>query len=174
MEMDISEEPFMQEKPPETAQLPATEPPSPSGGGTPGFDDKEQQDLTRMKIIAGVGAAIVLIAIGFSIYWLGWVAVPAEVTRLRDIFIIFMALVSLLTGVALVLLLFQVTRLINLLNNEIRPILDSTNETVSTLRGTTAFLSNNLVEPVIKLNEYLAGFGQLLQVIGIMRKSTKK
>ncbi len=72
------------------------------------------------------------------------------------------------------LLLIQVTRLINLLNNEIRPILDSTNETVSTLRGTTAFLSNNLVEPVIKLNEYLAGFSQLLQVIGVGRKSTKK
>jgi hypothetical protein len=67
-----------------------------------------------------------------------------------------------------------VTRLINLLQNEIRPILDSTNETVSTLRGTTAFLSNNLVEPVIKLNEYLAGFSQLLQVMGLGRKSTKK
>ena len=161
----------MQENPPERPQLPAPEAERAPGEGP---SSAEEQDLTRMKIIAGVAAAVVLIAMGFSIYWLGWRAAPAEVTRLRDIFIIFMALISLLTGVALVLLLFQVTRLINLLNNEIRPILDSTNETVNTLRGTTAFLSNNLVEPVIKLNEYMAGFGQLLQVIGIMRKSPKK
>ena len=93
-----------------------------------------------------------------------------QVTLIRDIFIIFMALQSVLTGLALVVLLVQVTRLINLLQNEIKPILDSTNETVSTLRGTTAFLSNNLAEPVIKLNEYLAGFTQLLQVIGVSRK----
>jgi len=63
--------------------------------------------------------------------------------------------------------------LINLLQNEIKPILDSTNETVSNLRGTTVFLSDNLVGPVIKLNEYLAGITQFIQVIGLMRKPPK-
>ena len=171
IEMDISGEPFLQENPPETPQLPA---PGAERAPGEGPSSAEEQDLTRMKIIAGVAAAVVLILMGLSIYWLGWRAAPAEVTRLRDIFIIFMALISLLTGVALVILMFQMARLINLLNNEIKPILDSTNETVSTLRGTTAFLSNNLVEPVIKLNEYLASFGQVLQVIGVVRKASKK
>ena len=64
-------------------------------------------------------------------------------------------------------------RLINLLQNEIKPILYSTNETVSTLRGTAAFLSDNLAEPVIKLNEYLAGFMQALAVLGLVRKNKK-
>jgi hypothetical protein len=41
------------------------------------------------------------------------------------------------------------------------------------LRGTTVFLSDNLVQPVIKMNEYLAGFSQLLQVIGLAKKSPK-
>jgi membrane protein implicated in regulation of membrane protease activity len=97
----------------------------------------------------------------------------ATVARVRDIFIIFMALQSLLIGLALVILMVQMARLINLVQNEIKPILDSTNETVSHLRGTTVFLSDNLVAPVIKLNEYLAGFAQLLQVIGLARKPSK-
>jgi uncharacterized membrane protein len=82
------------------------------------------------------------------------------VTRLRDVFIIILASESLLIGLSLVILM----RLINLMNNEIKPILDSTNDTVNTLRGTTAFLSNNLVEPVMKLNEYMASFQEMLRI----------
>jgi membrane protein implicated in regulation of membrane protease activity len=96
-----------------------------------------------------------------------------DTAKIRDVFIIFMALQSMLTGITLVILMIQLARLINLLQNEIKPILDSTNETVSNLRGTTTFLSDNLVEPVIKLNEYLAGFSQLLLALGLVRKSKK-
>ena len=90
--------------------------------------------------------------------------------RIRDVFIIFRALESLVIGLALVILVVQLARLINLLQNEIKPILDSTNETVSTLRGTTQFLSDNLAEPVIKLNEYYAGLTSLLKMVRPGRK----
>jgi len=60
--------------------------------------------------------------------------------------------------------------LINLLQNEVKPILDATNETVNTLRGTTTFLSENLVEPVIKLNSYLAGIQRVLKLLGLKRR----
>jgi hypothetical protein len=169
MEMDITQEPIRQEGQPEIPQLPP-----PTGQELP--DDPT--DLTREQkqamIIVGIVTLVILILTSVAIYYLGFVASLGQVTRIRDIFIIFMALTSLLSGLALVILLIQVTRLTNLLQNEIKPILDSTNETVSTLRGTTAFLSNNLVEPVIKLNEYLAGFTQLLQGIGVFRKPSKK
>lgn len=85
--------------------------------------------------------------------------------RIRDVFIIFMALESLVIGLALIVLIVQIARLINLLQNEIKPIIDSTNETVSTLRGTTRFLSDNLVAPVIKLNEYLASLNQIIRLV---------
>jgi hypothetical protein len=55
--------------------------------------------------------------------------------------------------------------LTNLLQNEIKPILDSTNETVSTLRGTTQFVSEHLSEPIIKLNEYVAALQKLLELL---------
>jgi hypothetical protein len=38
------------------------------------------------------------------------------------------------------------------------------------LRGTSEFLSENLVEPVIKLNSYLAGLKKLFDLFGINRK----
>lgn len=89
----------------------------------------------------------------------------ATTSEIRDIFIIFMALESLVLGVALVILIVQIATLINLLQNDIKPILKSTNETVNTLRGTATFLSNNVSEPVIKLNEYLAGIKKLLDIL---------
>jgi amino acid permease len=81
-----------------------------------------------------------------------------------------MALESLVVGTALVVLIIQLATLINLLQNEVRPILKSTNETVNTLRGTSEFLSENLVEPVIKLNSYLAGLKRLFDLFGINHK----
>jgi hypothetical protein len=93
-----------------------------------------------------------------------------KTSTIRDIFIIFLGFEFLLIGVALIILILQLARLINLLQNEVKPILDSTNETVNTLRGTTAFLSDNLVEPVMKLNEVIAGFQRLLQISGLTKK----
>jgi len=91
-------------------------------------------------------------------------------SRIRDIFIIFMALESLVIGAALIVLIIQLATLINLFQNEIKPILESTNEAVDTLRGTTRFISNNLVEPILKLNEYLAGFKRLIDLIRPAKK----
>ncbi|GAP06986.1 MAG TPA: hypothetical protein DEQ80_06560 [Anaerolinea thermolimosa] len=85
--------------------------------------------------------------------------------RVRDVFIIFMALESLVIGVALVILIVQLATLINLLNNEIRPIIHATNDTVNTIKGTVVFLSDNLSEPVIKLNETLAAIAKFFQIV---------
>lgn len=85
--------------------------------------------------------------------------------RVRDVFIIFMAIESLAIGVALVILIVQLATLINLLNNEIRPIIRSTNDTVNTLKGTVVFLSDNLSEPVIKLNETIAAIRKFFEII---------
>ena len=90
---------------------------------------------------------------------------PATAGLVRDIFIIFMGLISILVMIALVILIIQLAILINLLQNEIKPILRTTNETVNNLRGTTTFISNNLVEPIIKLNEYLAGLRRFFDLI---------
>lgn len=128
-----------------------------------------QQKKGLVGLIVGVVVLLILMVLGVV-----YLAQPStDTARIRDIFIIFLALQSILIGVALVVLLIQLARLINLLQNEVKPILDSTNETVGHLRGTTIFLSEQLVEPVIKLNEYLAGLTQLMAVIGLLKKARR-
>jgi hypothetical protein len=94
----------------------------------------------------------------------------AATSQVRDIFIIVMALESLIIGAALVVLVIQLASLINLLQNELKPIIQSTSDTVNTLKGTTTFLSENLVNPVIKLNSSLAGIKKLLEMVNLFKK----
>jgi len=90
------------------------------------------------------------------------------------VFIIFMALESFVRGVALIILIVQLATLINLLQNEVKPILNSTNETVNTLRGTVTFLSDNMTEPVIKVNSYVAGIKTFFDVMRPKRGRTRR
>lgn len=128
-----------------------------------------EQESNQRQIIVGIVVFVVLILAGVvtSVYFLAQPSTDAE--RVRDIFIIFMALQSLLIGIVLIILIVQLARLINLLQNEIKPILESTNETANTLRGTARFMSDHLAEPVIKLNEYLSAIQKLVDLIRIGR-----
>ena len=130
-----------------------------------------QEELRRRQIaIAGaIVAAVLFLAI--LITGIIFLALPATDTeRIRDIMIIVMALEFMFLGVAMLILIIQMATLINLLQNEIIPIVESTNETANTLRGTAVFLSDNLSEPVIKLNQYLAGLMTLTELIGLTRR----
>jgi ABC-type Fe3+ transport system permease subunit len=132
--------------------------------------DQKSRERQMKTIMGGVIAAVVviLIGLGFAVYALLQPGTPTE--RIRDIFIIIVALESLVIGVALVILLIQLASLINLLQNEVRPILQATNETINTLRGTAEFLGENVVEPVIKLNGYLASIQRVLELMGLKQK----
>lgn len=118
----------------------------------------------QVRSILIILAAVIVVAIIAGGIVMLTVAPEVTTAKIRDIFIIVMALESLILGVGLIVLILQLAALINLLQNEIKPILDSTNDTVNNLRGTTQFLSNNLVEPVLKLNEYLAGMKKFWDV----------
>ena len=124
--------------------------------------------MKRTMTIAGIGAVILLILLSVAIYFLLQPATPTD--KIRDVFIIVVALESLVIGVALIVLVTQLASLINLLQNEVRPILKATSETVNNLRGTAEFLGENVVEPVVKLNSYLAGLTRMLELMGLKKK----
>jgi uncharacterized membrane protein len=130
-------------------------------------EDSKKQTATIIGILIGL-LVLVAAVVAFAVFLLTGESGTTE--RIRDVFIIFMALESMVIGLVLIILVVQIARLTNLLQNEIKPILDSTNETVSTLRGTTRFLSDNLTEPVIRLNEYIAGLSSFLKLIRPPRK----
>ncbi len=134
-----------------------------------------QQETSRRQqtalVVAIILIVLLVVAIVAAVYFLMRPDTSAEnVERIRDVFIIFMALESLLIGAALIVLIVQIASLINLLQNEVRPILNATSQTVHHLRGTAEFLGENVVEPVIKLNGYLAGLTRMLELLGVKKK----
>lgn len=89
------------------------------------------EDRRRMAILI-TGVIVFLALVILAVYFLMQPSSPTG--QIRDVFIIFMALESLVIGIALIILIVQLATLINLLQNEIKPILNSTNETVNTFR----------------------------------------
>ena len=97
---------------------------------------------------------------------------PAELEAIRDVFIIALALESCIFGVILMLMLIMLIRLVNTVEFEIKPILEQTNETVGTVRGTANFVSTNVVSPVVKVRSYAVGFKRGIQsLFGDPRKN---
>lgn len=133
---------------------------------------KEAERQQRNTAIAAIAFAVIVVAaLVVALYFLFRPETsPEQVGRVRDVFIIVVAFESLLIGAAMIVLMLQLASLTNLLQNEVKPILTATSETVNNLRGTAEFLGENVVEPVIKLNGYLAGLQRVLELMGIKKK----
>lgn len=127
--------------------------------------------LWQQRAMIGVGILLLLgliTGIVFSIS--AMIGNPERTETIRDIMIVFLAVESLLIGLALIVVLVQLAQLTALIQNEVRPMLDSANEALNTMRGTTTFLSNNLVRPVTKLSSSAAAVRRVFELIGIGRR----
>lgn len=127
-----------------------------------------EQPKRNIVIPIVIGVIVLLVLLGLAIFFLLQPTTPTD--KIRDVFIIVVALETLVIGVALIVLIVQLASLINLLQNEVKPILHATSDTVNTLRGTAEFLGENVVEPVIKLNGYMAGMTRMLELMGLRKK----
>jgi amino acid permease len=147
-------------------QQPAT-PPPPTAEELAARAEQEKQ-MKRMMTYVIIGAVVLVALLAVTVYFLLQPGTPTD--RIRDVFIIVVALETLVIGVALIVLIVQLASLINLLQNEVRPILHATSDAVNTLRGTAEFLGESVVEPVVKLNGYLAGLQRMLELMGLKRR----
>lgn len=122
-----------------------------------------------------VGLAVLLMTVGLvaiAIVLAGNSQTAGPSVRVvRDILIIVMALEFILSGVAFVIFLVQVARLINLVQNEIRPLIGAATDTVNTVRGTAAFVSKTIVEPVNSVNDAVRGLTRLVGDIEAIRRA---
>lgn len=84
---------------------------------------------------------------------------------IRDIAIIIIALQTIVIGILLGVLIWQIWRLVKLLQNEIKPILRDTQQTVTTVRGTATFVSNQVVDPVINTGKRLVKLRRTIQAL---------
>ncbi len=121
-------------------------------------DSVTREPLVPVKYIV-VGVVVTLIVAVLFIALLVYLALNYADTIIvvRDIFIITLGIMSCLSGIVLILLLISIIRLINMLEFELKPILLKTNDTLGTIRGTTVFMSENVLGPVTKASSYMAG-----------------
>ncbi|MCB8940928.1 MAG: hypothetical protein H6654_01845 [Ardenticatenaceae bacterium] len=126
----------------------------------------DQKKLISVKPIYIALAVILVVALlGGSVWGIIWLArtQAAAIEAVRDVLLIALALESCLFGVVLLFMLLMIIRLVNMLEFEIKPILEKTNETVGTIRGTTTFVSKNVVKPVTEARVHVAGIRQALK-----------
>ena len=125
-------------------QPPTSDPSTPARG-------MSRRTILALTVIILVAVAL-LLAGGYAL-----LTHPLFTAGLRDVSIIVLAFVSVVIGLFLVVLIFQLQSLTALLREEIAPILASANETASTVRGTTAFVSDAVVAPIINVASYASG-----------------
>jgi hypothetical protein len=125
-------------------------------------------------------AAAVLIGIIVLVVVVALLLAQGDVDRIapiiqifRDVFIIFLALQGVMIILALTVLIAQLARLINLLQNEVKPILQNTQDTVKTASGTVRFVSQNLTGPIVKIGGFMAGVSVLMREVGGLRRALR-
>jgi hypothetical protein len=92
--------------------------------------------------------------------------VPVVISGIvRDLAIIVIAVQTFILNIFLVILIWQIWRLAKMMQTDVKPIIDDTQETVSTIRGTTTFMSANVVDPVIRTSSKFAGAKRTLQAL---------
>jgi hypothetical protein len=123
-----------------------------------------------------IGLVILMVFLSINAYQAARAGVgpsPGNVVvgLVRDAAIIFVAFETLIIGALLIILVLQLQSLTVLLRDEIKPMLEAANETMSTVRGTTKFVSHNVVSPVVRMSSYLAGARRIVKdVTGLRRK----
>jgi hypothetical protein len=156
-----------------------TETPTLPAPAAPEAIEPSLAELRARRLLIGflIGAGLFLISVIVLLVFLsidayqaaaaGQGPSPGEIVvgLLRDAAIIFVAFETLLIGILLIVLMIQVQSLVVLLRDEIKPMLEAANETLATVRGTTQFVSHNVVSPVVKWSGYMAGLRRIVQEI---------
>ena len=137
--------------------------------------EKENNSQSKKTALIIIAAFTALFLIGITVGVVYLAKSDAQIaSQVRDIFIIILVFESFLIGAALIILIIQLALLSNLLQNEIGPILSSTKETIRTVKGTSQFITERAVRPIISIGGLLAGGRKLFEIIGFLREDNTK
>jgi hypothetical protein len=133
------------------------------------LEARTPMDPRAKKMIFIVSMAVLvivalLVVAGFFLY-----SSPQATTFLRDIAVIILAFETLVVifflGVVTVLLIYVILTL----EREIKPVLNATSETVHTVRGTTTFVSDTVVSPIMRAASIVGAVKGAAQAIAGLR-----
>ncbi|MEW6233147.1 MAG: hypothetical protein AB1566_12645 [Chloroflexota bacterium] len=123
----------------------------------------------RNETVVAVVTLIVLAAIVFAVVQ---IYPTIGLSGLRDIAIIILVLESFIVTLLLAIVVVLLWQLIDMLKKEIKPVLASARQTADTVKGTTTFVSDGLVAPLIRV--YSLSSGVLGTFRGLIRKMVRK
>lgn len=87
----------------------------------------------------------------------------------RDLAIVLLAVESLVIGIVLIILVLELRSLARLLRDELKPILNSADETVRTVKGTTTFVSDTFVTPMVRVSSFVTGVTEAMRILARRR-----
>lgn len=124
------------------------------------MNERERKNF-QIALIVILVVVVVLLAVMCYFLFIS----PGPTATIRDIAIIVLALESIVVLLLLGVVIGMLWWLIQTLERKITPILDSTSETVNTVRGTAAFVSDTVVSPIIKVISYASGVKSAVQML---------
>ena len=122
--------------------------------------------------VVGVAAAVIVLLLAALIGVVAFLAAdPLRAANIRDIVIILFAvaltLVNVAIGALMVVLVFRLQELLSFMRRELVPLMQDVSQTVRTVRGTAAFVSDQVAEPTIKIASIFAGVRQAARAANV-------
>ncbi|MBE2185135.1 MAG: hypothetical protein IAE89_17015 [Anaerolineae bacterium] len=140
---------------------------------SPSAQQKGTMSLKRVIIIAAgalLGVVVLLFVITLLLAANNIEQTEQMIRLLRDLMIIFLALEGILVILALAILIIQIAQLVNIIQNEVQPILENTQEAVETANVTARFVSKNVAGPMVAFSGFFAGLSSLFgNLFGLRR-----
>ena len=154
-----------------------TNPPTPPASST---ETKTPSKWTVQRIVflsAGVlgGIIAIVFVVGVLLAFSGELEVTAlRIQYIRNLFMIVLAFEGILIIGAIAVLIVQVTRLINMLKRDVKPVLTTAQETVQSAKGTVDFVGDNAIRPIIRTSAFMSGLGVVLRDVGGIRRVIRR
>lgn len=121
------------------------------------------------------GVIAIIFGVGLLLGFTNELEVTAtRIEYIRNLLFILLGIEGILIIGALAVLVVQVTRLINMLKRDVKPVLTTAKETVDTAKGTVEFVGDNAVGPIIRAGGFMAGLGVVVRDLGGIRRAIRR
>lgn len=129
--------------------------------------------LKSKGLIAGLAALLIFILIAFGLYLLGD-SDQSALERLRDIAVIFIVLMSAITVVLLIGITIALLFLSIQIKDKVIPLLEEATGTVKRVRGTTNFMTEEAIKPILTVAGSYSRLRGMTKVVTGKRKKPPK
>ena len=126
---------------------------------------QEPSSKTGCKLPAIIGLTFLLMFVTVTLLLILLVRNPQLTQLIRDLMIITLAIEALFIGIVVILATIQITKFIRLLQDDVKPILDQANETITTVRSIANIVNETLTGPIMKIGGTLSGTVRFLKMI---------